>query len=125
MNTQEAILTTQEVADRLHVLLSQFRFADAQTELFHEDATSVEPAHSQGMPTVTGLDKIKMKGEEFQKGLEEVHSGHVSDPLVAGNYIAMTMVMDVTMKGVGRQKLEELMVYEVRDGKIAREQFLY
>jgi len=31
--------------------------------------------------------------------------------------------MDVTMKGQGRQKLEEMCVYEVKDGKIASEHF--
>jgi hypothetical protein len=43
--------------------------------------------------------------------------------LVAGNAIAMTLSMDVTMKGRGRMKLEEVCVYEVKDGKIASEQF--
>jgi hypothetical protein len=35
------------------------------------------------------------------------------------------MGMDCTMKGMGRQKLEEIAVYEVKDGKIVKEQFFY
>jgi hypothetical protein len=31
--------------------------------------------------------------------------------------------MDVTMKARGRMKLEEVCVYEVKDGKIASERF--
>jgi hypothetical protein len=43
---------------------------------------------------------------------------------VAGNAIAMTLSMDVTMKDRGRTHLEEVCVYEVnKDGKIASEQF--
>ena len=43
--------------------------------------------------------------------------------MIAGNSIAMTLSMDVTMKGRGRLKMEEICVYEVKDGKIAAEQF--
>jgi hypothetical protein len=55
--------------------------------------------------------------------VEQVHGCTASKPLVAGNAIAMTLAMDVTMKGRGRMKLEEVCVYEVKDGKIASEQF--
>jgi hypothetical protein len=33
------------------------------------------------------------------------------------------LTMDVTMKGRGRVKLEEICAYEVKDGKIVSEQF--
>jgi len=55
--------------------------------------------------------------------VEKVHSCTASAPLVAGNAIAMTLELDVTMKGRGRMKMEEVCVYEVKDGKIASEQF--
>jgi hypothetical protein len=42
---------------------------------------------------------------------------------VAGNAIAMTLSIDVTMKGQGRMQLAEICAYEVKDGKIASEQF--
>ena len=42
---------------------------------------------------------------------------------VTGNAIAFTLTMDVTMKGRGRVKLEEICAYEVKDGKIVMEQF--
>jgi limonene-1,2-epoxide hydrolase len=35
----------------------------------------------------------------------------------------MTLAMDVTMKGQGRMKIEEVCVYEVKDDKIVSEQF--
>jgi hypothetical protein len=31
--------------------------------------------------------------------------------------------MDVTLKGMGRQHMAELCVYEVKDGKVIKEQF--
>lgn len=57
--------------------------------------------------------------------VEEWHSNEVSEPLVAENFIALTITPEVTMKGRGRQKLSELAVYEVKDGKIIKEQFFY
>jgi hypothetical protein len=33
--------------------------------------------------------------------------------------------MDVTMKGRGRMNLEEICVYQVKDGKIVREEFFF
>jgi hypothetical protein len=35
------------------------------------------------------------------------------------------MSIDATMKGMGRQVLDEVCVYEVKDGKIVQEQFFY
>jgi ketosteroid isomerase-like protein len=35
------------------------------------------------------------------------------------------MGMEVTMKGAGRVKMDEVAVYEVRDGKIVKEQFFF
>jgi hypothetical protein len=35
------------------------------------------------------------------------------------------MGIDATYKGMGRQKLEEIAVYEVKNGKVVKEQFFY
>ena len=43
----------------------------------------------------------------------------------AGRFFAVAMGMDCTMKGMGRQKMDEIALYEVKDGKIVREQFFY
>jgi len=125
MATQEAVMTTREIANRLHELFQENKWSEAQEELFSDSAESVEPAHAQGMRSVKGLDAIRQKGQDFANMVEEMHGGYVSDPLVAGNFIAVAMGMDVTYKGMGRQKMDEIVVYEVKDGKIVREQFFY
>ncbi len=125
MATKEAVMTTQEVADRLKQLFSENKWDDAQDELFSPDAESIEPPTAQGMKSVKGIDAIRKKGQEFNEQVEEVHGGYVSDFLVAGNHIACAMGMDVTFKGMGRTKIDEIAVYEVRDGKIVKEQFFY
>src|SRR5690606_31610132 len=125
MATKEAVMTTQEVADRLKQLFNENKWDDAQDELFSPDAESIEPPTAQGMKSVKGIDAIRKKGQEFNEQVEEVHGGYVSDFLVAGNHIACAMGMDVTFKGMGRTKIDEIAVYEVRDGKIVKEQFFY
>src|SRR5436305_13099610 len=100
MTTQAAVMTTQDVANRLSEHFKENNWAAALNELFSEDAESVEPPHSPGLQTVKGLDNIRKKGEQFNEMVEEMHGGFVSEPLVAGRFIAFAMGMDVTMKGM-------------------------
>jgi|SRR6185437_13863918 hypothetical protein len=125
MTTQEAVMTTQDVANRFNELAQTGQWEQIQNELFTDNAVSIEPEHSPGMKTVQGIDAIKQKGKQFEEMVEEMHGGYSKQPCVAGNYFAVAMGMDVTMKGRGRSKMEEIGVYEVKDGKIVKEQFFY
>jgi hypothetical protein len=125
MSTLEAVRTTQEVADRLSELFQENKWVEAQQELFSDDAESIEPAHAQGLQSVRGKDQLAKKAEQFNEMVEEMHGGYVGKPIVAGNHIAMTMGMDITFKGMGRKKMDEIAVYEVKDGKVVKEQFFY
>jgi ketosteroid isomerase-like protein len=121
----EKVMTTQEVANRFYELAQNAEWEKIQDELFSEDAASIEPPRSPGLQTVEGKVAIKKKGEKFAEMLEEMHSGYTKEPVVTGDYFSVIMGMDCTMKGMGRMKMDELAVYEVRDGKIVKEQFFY
>jgi len=123
--TQEAVRTTQEIADRLVQLCREGKYEEAQSELFSDDAESIEPPGAQRLQSVKGIDAIRKKGQDFQNMVEAVHSGTIGDPVVAGRFISLAMIMDATFKGMGRQKMEEIAVYETRDGKIVKEQFFF
>ncbi len=126
MSTESAIMTTQEVANRFHELAQSGQWDQIQNELFAENAKSIEPANSPGLKTVEGIDAIRQKGEQFGAMVEEMHGGYTSEPQVAGKHFSVAMGMDVTMKGQGRMKMDEIAVYEVgADGKIVKEQFFY
>lgn len=117
-------MSTQQIAARLAELCNKGEFETAQKELFADDAVSIEQQESPGFPKETkGLQAIIQKGHHWASSLEQVHGCSASKPLVAGHAIAMTLAMDVTMKERGRMKLEEVCVYEVKDGKIASERF--
>jgi len=117
-------MTTKEVAARLHALSSEGKFETAQKELFSKDAISIEPEAGGGFEKETkGLPAIIEKDHKFEQMVETVHGIKISEPLVAGNSIALSLDMDVTMKGRGRSNMAELCVYRVKDGKIVSEEF--
>lgn len=118
-------MSTQQVATRLAELCRQGKFEAAQKELFAEDAVSIEQHESPQFAKETkGLRNIIEKGHKWNDTVEQVHSCTVSQPLIAGNAFAVTLGLDVTMKGRGRMHMEEVCVYEVnKEGKIASEQF--
>jgi len=124
MTTQEMVMTTQQIADRLVELCKKGDYETAQRELYADDAVSIEAMESPAFAKEThGLDAIIEKGHKFNSMVEEAHGGTVSDPVVSGNTFAVKLSMDMTMKGKGRQTMEELCVYQVKDGKIIAEQF--
>ncbi|MBW8686639.1 nuclear transport factor 2 family protein [Chitinophaga rhizophila] len=117
-------MTTKQIADRLVALCQQGEFDAAQKELFAADAVSIEPyATPEFEKEVKGLDKIAEKGEKFMHMTETMHSVEISAPVIGGNAFAMSLKMDITMKGQDRMTIEELCVYQVKDGKIISEQF--
>jgi len=120
-------MTTQEIAERFHQLSQENKFNTIQNEMYADNAVSIEPPQAalQGLHNAEGLDAIKKKGEAFNSMIAEMHSGYTGEPIVAGNFFSVAMGMDVTMKGSGRMKMDEIAVYEVKDGKIVKEQFFF
>jgi hypothetical protein len=117
-------MTTKEVAERLVALCRQGNVDTAQKELYATDAISIEPYATATFAKKTkGLNAIIDKGHKFAAMIEQVHSISISDPLVAGSSFACAMLLDLTIKEHGRMSLNELCIYEVKDGKIISEQF--
>jgi hypothetical protein len=118
-------MTTQEVANRLVELVAQGKYEEAQNELYHNDAVSIEPEDAQGPGSVKGLDAIIQKGKGWAEMVEAFHGGSVDGPLVSGNWFTIVLHMDITYKGMPRMNDSEICVYNVVDGKIVSEQFFY
>jgi SnoaL-like domain len=124
MSTTTTTMTTAEIAGKLVDFCKKGDFEGAQKELYAEDAVSIEPHGTADFEKqVQGLDAIIEKGHKWNEMVEEFHSCTISEPLVAENSFAVTMTLDVAMKGHGRSKLTELCIYHVKDGKIVSEQF--
>ena len=125
MGIKEAVMTTQDVANHFNDLAQSGDWKKIHDELFSDDAVSVEPENSPGLKSVKGKAAIEQKGKQFEENVEEMHGGYSNKPTVAGNFFAVAMGMDCTMKGQPRMKMDEIAVYEVKDGKIVKEQFFY
>ena len=123
--TREKTMTTQEVADRFHELAQQEKWFEIQDEFFSDDARSIEPEGSVYFPNASGRAAIRKKAEEFVSRIEAVHSLRTTAPVVAGNHFVVGRDKDITVRPHGRIRINQLMLYEVRDGKIVLEQFFY
>ena len=121
MTTQQA--STQQIANRLVELGRQGQIAEIQKELFSDEIISIEPMGEN--PIAKGMAAIIEKGKQFEASLEEVHGSEITEPVVMGNWFSIGWSFDATMKGRGRQKMEEICVYQVKDGKIVSEQFFF
>ena len=124
MSTQVETLSVQEIASKLVELCREDKHNEAISELYDDQAVSVEPDGAP-MPRTEGKEAILKATEHWFSTVEEVHSTNISDPIVAGNFFACTMNFDVTYKEQGRNTMDELAVYEVEDGKIVSAQFFY
>lgn len=118
-------MTTTEVAHKLVELCRQDKIDEVLATLYADSAQSIEASDMMGSKVTTGLDGIKQKSADFQSSVEEFHSSTISDPIVGGNFFAITWSLDATFKGRGRMAMEEICVYHVKDGKIVLEQFFY
>ena len=119
-------MTTQEIANQLVTLCSQGQFHVAMEQLYSPDIVSVEAAAGpDGSREAKGIDAVAAKGKWWVDN-HEVHGVVVEGPLVAGSHFSCTFKMDVTFKPQNKRfTMEEIAVYQVKDGKIVYEQFFY
>jgi hypothetical protein len=116
----------QAIAKQLVALCRKAQWETAQKKLYAVNATSTEAeAGPGGKKETKGRKAIIAKGREFTAMTEKVYALKVSDPIIADEYFACTMAIDMKMKGQGRIKMSELCVYQVKRGKIVSEHFHY
>lgn len=121
-------MTTQETAARYHELISQRKFIEIQDTLYDENIVCQEPEKAAliGMPLVTnGREAVKAKGIARRATMETMHSYACSEPIVAGEFFSVVLKQDVTFKGKPRVTIEEIGVFQVKNGKVVKEQFFY
>jgi len=118
-------LTTEEVAARFNELAQQEKWFEIQDEFFADNVRSVDPPNSPYFGYAEGKDAVRKKGEDWVKRVEAVHRTYTTEPVVGGNHFAVGREVDITVQGFGRIKIDEIMLYEVKDGQIVLEQFFY
>lgn len=114
-------ITIHALAQQLVALCRDWKFLEAQATLLHEDCLNIE---ADGR-VVRGRNAIMAKERAFLDNIEAIHLLEISDPVVADGYFAVQFHSELTVKGIGRRKRNEIIVYEVQGDKIIREQFFY
>jgi hypothetical protein len=125
LTTMKAARTTQEVAARFNELARQEMWFEIQDELFADDAKSIDPPDSPYFGYAEGKSAVRKKGEDWVKRVEAVHRTYTTDPVIGGNHFSVGREMDITVQGLGRIQINEIMLYEVSNGQIVLEQFFY
>ena len=121
-------MTTQEVANSYVALANQNKWVELQDQFHDDNVICREPEHvvSRGVQIITqGKEAVKTKGAANREMMEALHSQYCSEPIVAGDFFSVVLKRDVTFKTRGRVQVEEIGVFQVKDGKIILEQFFY
>ena len=121
----KAVLTTKEVAARYNELAQQEKWFEIQDELFADNVRSIEPSSAKHLPNAEGKSAVRKKGEDWVKRVEARHDSYTTTPVIGSNYFVVGRSTDITVQGLGRMQVSELMMYEVKDGQIVLEQFFY
>jgi ketosteroid isomerase-like protein len=117
---------TTAIAEELVSLCRAGRNMDAINTLYSPEIVSVESMGNEQMPRVMkGIDAIRQKNQWWSDN-NEVHSADVDGPFVGDGKFAVYYKFNTTFKPTGkRDDMEEMALYTVKDGKIAKEQFFY
>ena len=119
-------MTTQEVANNLVSKLREGDFFGAY-DLFETDKVRhLEPKSPvEAFRDITGVEAIKQKDIAMGQGIAEASLPQVGEPIVKPNAIALPYRMELKLKDGNALVLDEIIVYELENGKIISEHFYY
>jgi ketosteroid isomerase-like protein len=121
--------TTREIGKRLVDLCNQMKNLDAVNELYADNIVSIDAHGDEKMPRrMEGKQAVLGKNKWFFD-MHEIHSSKASGPMLHDDRFAVYFTLDCTPKDGPfkgkRMKMEEVGLYEVKDGKIVKEEFFY
>ena len=91
------------------------------SELYHAEATSLEPDGKNAQGVAAIKEKHQWWAENF-----EVHEAKVDGPFPNDDEFTLIFEMDVTHKeSQQRSKMKEVGLYKLKDDKIVSERFFY
>jgi len=125
MTTTKTAPTTQQVVARFKELAQQEKWFEIQDELFSDNVKSIDPSDSPYFGYAEGKAAVRKKGEDWVKRIKAADKRHTTAPIIAGNHFAVGREIDITVQGFGRIQINQVMLYEVNDGRIVSEQFFY
>ena len=119
-------MTTKDLAAKYVSLCKEHKNDVILSELFSNDAVSVEAAAPPGGSAESkGIEAIRSKGKWWMEN-HIVHKAVVEGPFPSGDRFCVRFTYDVTFKPDGsRRQMDEVGLFTVENGKIVREEFFY
>ena len=118
-------MTTNAIANRLVELLRDGKFEQVYDELFDAERVRHLEPQSEHFAEVIGVAAIKEKDALMTANIASFGKLEVGDAITAGGFFAIPYKMAFTMKDGTAVSIDEIILYEVQDGKIILEQFFY
>ena len=118
-------MTTQQIADKVTSLLRQGQFDAVYEDYFDtENVRHLEP-QSPFFPDLKGVKALREKDAQMQANIASIDGMEVGHPIIAKSHFALPYKMAITLKDGNKMEMDEIIVYEVKNGKIILEQFFY
>lgn len=115
-------MTNLERAQDLAALSGQGQTMEAFEKYYHENCVIKEMPSGE---VREGKEAQRKAIQEWFGSVEELHGGGVGAITGAGDHTCTESWYDLTVKGGGRMKMEEVAVQRWQDGQIIEEKFYY
>lgn len=113
--------TVAELDKKVNDMVLTGKAMEAFEELYAEDVVMQE----NNDPPCVGKAANRKREQDFFSSVEAWHGGNLDASAVQGDVSFSEWTMDVTLKGVGRVKMNQVAVRHWKNGKVAREKFYY
>jgi hypothetical protein len=113
--------TVAELDSKLNQMVLTGKAMDAFEELYAEDVVMQE----NNDPPCVGKAANRKRELEFFSGVEAWHSGNLDTSAVNGDVSFSEWTMEVTLKGMGRIKMNQVAVRRWKNGQVVHEKFYY
>ena len=122
-------MSALEVGQKLVALCREGRNIEAINELYADDVLSVEATAPEegGEREMQGIEAVRGKNQWWNEN-HEIHDASVGGPFPHGeDRFCVHFKYDVTSQPMGGQRfqMEEIGLYTIENGKIAKEEFFY
>jgi ketosteroid isomerase-like protein len=126
MATTTAAPSVASIAEELVTLCRAGKNLEAVEKFYAPTVVTVEAAAMPNMPAeMTGIQAVRDKHAWWDEN-NELHGTEVNGPYLGRDQFAVQYTFDTTFKPTGRrQKMSEMALYTVKDGKIVHERFFY
>jgi len=110
-----------ELDRKLNEAVLSGKAMEAFEELYDDNVVMQENTE----PEYRGKDFNRKREQEFYSTVEAWHGGQVLASAVNGDVSFSEWTMELTLKGAGRIKLDQVAVRRWKDGKIVHERFYH